>query len=195
MKIAPIDIAHKTFNRKMMGFDPAEVTDFLKSISENMEALVRERNSLKEALREKEMAIIDYKERDELLKSTITNATKMSDRMQMDAEREAKLIINDAHQKADVIVRDSRDSLKRIYSEITELKKIRMQFENNVKAIVDSHMSLLDQGRKIMPNPQINVEFEESLKTNSVSPEVTSATTDEQKIAASVSSAVSQAIR
>ena len=30
MKIAPIDIAHKTFNRKVMGLDPDEVTDFLR---------------------------------------------------------------------------------------------------------------------------------------------------------------------
>ena len=47
MKIAPIDIAHKTFNRKMMGFDPTEVMDYLRNISDEMENLIRERNQLK----------------------------------------------------------------------------------------------------------------------------------------------------
>lgn len=161
MRIAPIDIAHKTFNRKMMGFDPEEVMNFLRILAEDMEALIRERNTLKETLREKELAVAEYRERDELLKSTITTATRMSEKMTADAEREAKLIVHDANQKADVIVREARDSLKRIYSEITDLKKIRMQFESNLKALINSHATMLDQGQKIMPNPMIEAPMSE----------------------------------
>src|SRR4051812_30276918 len=130
MRIAPIDIAHKTFHRKMMGFDTDEVMGFLRQVAEELETLIKERNSLKETLREKEMSISEYRERDDLLKSTITTAARMSERMQGDAEREGKLIIQDATQKADAIVRESRDSLKRIYGEINDLKRVRMQFEN-----------------------------------------------------------------
>jgi len=153
MRIAPIDIAHKTFHRKMMGFDPDEVMDFMRLVAEELENLIKERNSLKENLREKELAIAEYRERDELLKSTITTAARMSEKMQVDAERETKLIIHDANQKADTIVREARDSLKRIYSDITELKKVRLQFENNLKALIQSHLTMLEQGHKIMPNP------------------------------------------
>ncbi len=53
MRIAPIDIAHKTFHRKMMGFDPDEVMDFLRLCAEELEGLIKERNSLRENLREK----------------------------------------------------------------------------------------------------------------------------------------------
>lgn len=156
MRITPIDIAHKSFHRKMMGLDPDEVMEFLRLVSDEMEALIRERNTLKEGLREKELAISEYRERDELLKSTITTATRMSEKMQTDAERESKLILNDAHQKAEVIVRDSRDSLRRIYQEIGDLKRVRMQFENNLKALVQSHLAMLEQGHKIMPSPTID---------------------------------------
>ncbi len=155
MRIAPIDIAHKTFHRKMMGFDPDEVMDFMRQVAGEMEALVKERNTLRETLRDKELAIAEYRERDELLKSTITTATRMSEKMQVDAERESKLIIQDANQKADAIVRESRDSLKRIYNDISELKRVRMQFENNMKALIQSHLTMLEQGQKIMPNPAI----------------------------------------
>lgn len=155
MRIAPIDIAHKTFHRKMMGFDPDEVMDFLRLVAEELESVIKERNSMRETLREKELSIAEYRERDELLKSTITTATRMSEKMQVDAEREAKLIINDANQRAEMIVRESRDSLKRIYGEISDLKKLRMQFENNLKALVQSHLTMLEQGQKIMPNPVI----------------------------------------
>ena len=162
MRIAPIDIAHKTFHRKMMGFDPDEVMDFLRLCAEELEGLVKERNSMREALREKELAIAEYRERDELLKSTITTATRMSEKMQVDADREAKLIINDANQKAEGIVRESRDSLKRIYNEISELKKVRMQFEGNIRALIQSHLAMIEQGQKIMPNPVDHVSSSES---------------------------------
>jgi len=156
MRIAPIDIAHKTFHRKMMGFDPDEVMDFLRLVAEELETLIKERNSLRESLREKELSVAEYRERDELLKSTITTATRMSEKMQIDAEREAKLILHDANQKAETIVRESRDSLKRIYQEIGDLKRVRMQFENNLKALVQSHLTMLDQGQKIMPSPNVD---------------------------------------
>lgn len=156
MRIAPIDIAHKTFHRKMMGFDPDEVMDFLRLVAEELENLIKERNTLRENLRDKELAVAEYRERDELLKSTITTATRMSEKMQVDAEREAKLILHDANQKAETIVRESRDSLKRIYQDINDLKRVRMQFENNMRALVQSHLTMIDQGQKIMPNPTVD---------------------------------------
>jgi cell division initiation protein len=155
MKIAPIDIAHKTFSRKFMGFEPDEVRDFLERISEEMEALARERNQLRENLREKEMVILDYRERDDMLKKTMETATQMTEKLRMDAEREAKLIINDAKQKAELIIKDSRESLKKTYSEISNLKRCRVQFENNLRALAQAHLSMLQQGDKYMPDPMM----------------------------------------
>lgn len=155
MKIAPIDIAHKSFTRKMMGLDQNEVMDFLRQIADEMEALIRDRNNLREQLREKDLAIIEFRERDELLKNTITTATRMSEKMQQDAERETRLILNDAKQQAEMIVRDARDSLKKIFQEISDLKRIRMQYENNIRTIVQSHLQMIDQGQKIMPDPEL----------------------------------------
>lgn len=155
MRIAPIDIAHKTFDRKVMGLDGEEVMEFLRDVADQMEEIIRERNSLKEALREKELAIAEYRERDDTLKSTITTATKMSDQIRQDAEREAKLIVQDAHQKADLIVADARDSLKRLYQEISELKRSRMQFDASLRSLLHAHLAMLDQSHAMMPDPQV----------------------------------------
>lgn len=151
MRITPIDIAHKSFTKKMMGLDAEEVMDFLQQIAAQMEALIQERNALKESLREKDLSLMEYKERDQVLKDTIATATKMSERLRQDAEREAKLITADAQQKAEIITRDSRDSLKKMYQEVTDLKRMRMQFEANLKALAQAHLALLEQGEKYMP--------------------------------------------
>lgn len=155
MKITPVDIAHKSFTKKMMGLDPDEVMDFLQMVSAQMESLIAERNSLREAVREKELSLLEYKERDQVLKNTITTASQMSEKMRVDAEREAKLILADAQQKAEIITRDSRDSLKKVYQEVADLKKIRMQFEANLKALAQAHLSLLDQGERYLPHAQM----------------------------------------
>jgi cell division initiation protein len=157
MKIAPIDIAHKTFARKVMGLDADEVADFLRDVADQMEEIIRERNSLKESLRQKDLQIMEYRERDETLKQTIQTATKMSESIRLDAEREGKLIVNDAQQKAELIMKDSRDSLKRVYQEIADLKRTRMQFEINLRSICQAHLSMIDQGHLNMPDPQINL--------------------------------------
>lgn len=151
MKISPIDITHKTFSKKLMGLDPDEVAQFLQQVSAQMETLIHERNSLKESLREKELNLLEYRDRDKVLKDTIATATQMAERLRQDADREAKLIIADAQQKAEMITRDSRDSLKKMYNEVTELKRIRMQFEANLRALAQAHLTLLEQGEKYMP--------------------------------------------
>lgn len=161
MKLTPIDITHKSFNKKMFGLDENEVNEFLQAAASTMETLIHERNSLKEVLREKELQIQEYKEKDNMLKSTISTASQMADRMRQDGEREAKLIIADAQQKAEIIMRDSRDSLKKMYNEITDLKRVRMQFEANLKAMAQAHLALVDQGEKYMPSiglPNVNLE-------------------------------------
>lgn len=151
MKHYPSEVAHKTFERKMMGYDQDEVSDFLNVIAAQLDALLQERNALRDALKEKELTILEYKDRDQVLKATITSASQMSEKMRTDAERESKLILNDAQQKAELITRDAKDSLKKVFGEIAELKKTRMQFEANLKAMVQAHLSLLDQGQQFMP--------------------------------------------
>lgn len=151
MKHYPSEIAHKTFERKMMGYDPDDVADFLLVVAAQMDALLQERNSLREAIKEKELTILEYKDRDQVLKATLTSASQMTEKMRNDAEREAALIINDAQQKAELITRDAKDSIKKVFSEIADLKRTRMQFEANLKAMVQAHMSLLDQGQQFMP--------------------------------------------
>ena len=169
MKLTPIDVSHKSFQKKMFGLDEVEVLEFLQVVSSQMEELVHERNTLREALREKDLRLSESKERDHVLQSTITTAGNMAEKIRLDAEREAKLIIADAQQKSEIVTRDSRDSLKRIYQEIADLRRTRMQFEANLRALAQAHLSLLEQGEKYMPQAGIpNLNFEG--RTSEISP-------------------------
>jgi cell division initiation protein len=103
MKITPVDISHKVFAKKLYGLDETQVTEYLAQVAQALEEVTRDRNSLRDALREKDLALVDLRERDRGLKETINAAAQMSDKMRIDGEREVKLIIADAQQKADTI--------------------------------------------------------------------------------------------
>ena len=136
MRIAPIDITHKTFSKKMLGIDPQEVYDFLRDVADQMEELVRERQRLKDELAKKDSSLVEYIERDQALRATIQAASKMSDQFRMDAEKESQLIINDARQRAEMLMKDARDSLKKMYYDIADLKKARLQYETTLRSLM-----------------------------------------------------------
>ena len=155
MRIAPIDITHKTFSKKMMGIDAQEVYDFLRDVADQMEELVRERQRLKEEITKKDQSLAEYIERDQALRATIQAASKMSDQFRTDAEKESQLIISDARQRAEMLMKDARDSLKKMYYDIADLKKARIQYETTLRSLMQAHITMLDQGKKIFPEPAL----------------------------------------
>lgn len=155
MRISPVDISNKNFSKKVMGLDAQEVYEFLRDVADQMEELVRERNRLKEECAKKDTEMREYKERDEALRATIQAASRMSEQFRQDAEREADLIINDARQRSEVLIKDARDSLRRMYHEIADLKKSRMHYETSLRAMMESHLTMLDQSRKVFTDPVI----------------------------------------
>ena len=173
MKIIPKDIAHKTFNKKMLGYSVEEVLEFLQMVAHEMEILVRENNNLKEVLRDKEVQVLKQKEHDKTLKNTIETAQKMSQKIREESDREGKLIINDAQQKADFIIRDAKESLRRIYHEISELKRTKVQIEANLRALLQAHLQLLNEQISALPEASMSIlQQQEMIPQNFVSQEV-----------------------
>lgn len=153
--MSPVDVTNKSFSKKMMGLDPQQVYEFLRDVADNLEELTRERNRFKEEVQKKEQEMKEYKERDEALRATIQAASKMSEQFRTDAERESELIVNDARQRAEMLIKDARDSLKRMYHEIADLKKTRIQYETSLRSLMEAHLTMLDQGRKVFMDPVV----------------------------------------
>lgn len=150
MKITPVDVAHKTFNRSIYGLDQKEVFTYLQSISDQLESLFKERNELREKLPEKEIQIAEFKDRDQLLKTTLTTAAQMSEKVKEDAEKKAELIIQEAQIKAESIQKSAHETLSKAYSDISDLKALRLQFESNMKALAHAHLAVIEEGKKYM---------------------------------------------
>ena len=157
MKLNPLEIAHKTFERKMFGFDEEQVSATLKEVAMVMDALLADNNTLRDTLREREMDYANLKIQFESSQNAVAAANKMAEQIRQDAERQAKIIKSSAEQQAAEIVRDAHESLQKIYQQIADLKRTRLQFELNLKALAQAHMSLLDQSDGISPLNEVEL--------------------------------------
>lgn len=140
----------------MRGYDTVEVDVFLKKLTKGLDGAFEDYQESKKLLKKAQVELQEYKEREDLLKRTLSTATAMSDKMTKDSDREAKLIVSDAHHKAEMITRDAKDSLRKIYQDISELRRVRLQFENNLKAILTSHINMLEQGQRTIADPIVD---------------------------------------
>ncbi len=166
MKVTPVDIHHKTFSTQVLGHNKAEVHQFLQDVSRELEAAMLERNQLKETIRERDLSIMEYKERDKILNETIATASKMADRLQEEAKKEASHLIKQAELNAQVMVEDTKEQLKNMYREIMELKKLRTQFDANMRALANAHLEILE--KFMLSNDGIRVQATSSAQTQSV---------------------------
>ena len=142
------------------GFHPKEVTAFLEKVAAEFDEILQENQGLKARLKDKEKQLMGYKEREDLLREAITTAQQTAKKMQEQAEVRAKETVEDAHKKANLITQDARDSLKTVYQDLSNLRRVHIQLKNTMKAVLQSHQDLLEQDpvHTLLPGMGVNEE-------------------------------------
>ena len=144
MRITPLDIQQKQFASKFRGFDEEEVDSFLELIREEMEELLRENANLREEAKRFEKQLKEYKNMEGTLRDTLIGTQQMVEEYRNNATKEAELIKKEAELMADEITRNAQVKVVKIHEDITDLKGIRRHFKEEVKRLIESHMSMLE---------------------------------------------------
>jgi cell division initiation protein len=157
MNITPLDITQKQFKKVFRGLDPEEVEAFLGLVAVEVESLVKEALALREDNQRKAEEIAEFKSRERALQETLVAAQKASEEIREASRKEAEITISDAELQAEKIVQAAHGRFLRIVDDINELKRQRVQFETNVRTLVESHVKLLDAFRE--PSREEAVQF------------------------------------
>ncbi len=157
MNITPLDITQKQFRKVFRGLDPEEVEAFLGLVAVEFESLVKDLTALKEDNQRKAEEIVEYRSREKALQETLVTAQKASEEIRDAARKEAEITISDAELQAEKIVQGAHARFLRIVDDINELKRQRLQFETNVRTLVESHLKLLEAFQT--PQREETVEF------------------------------------
>ena len=148
MNITPLDITQKQFRKVFRGLDPEEVEAFLGLVAVELEDLLKHFTALREDNQRKAEEIVQYRSRERALQETLVTAQKASEEIRDAARKEAEITISDAELQAEKIVQAAHARFLRIVDDINELKRQRIQFETNVRTLVESHVKLLDAFRE-----------------------------------------------
>ena len=79
MKISPLEIRQQEFTKKMRGFDPDEVQNFLESLADEVQKINEENESLKSEVEALTEQINEYKKIEKNLQDTLLKAFRFFD--------------------------------------------------------------------------------------------------------------------
>jgi cell division initiation protein len=144
MKITPLDIQQKRFARAVRGYDRDEVEAFLGLVASAFEDLVKELHALREDVQRKDEEIASHRDLERALQETLVTAQRASDEIRESARKEGEIAIAEAELQAEKIVQGAHQRFLKIVDDIQELKRLRIQFEAQVRALVDGHGKLLE---------------------------------------------------
>ncbi|HDR46679.1 MAG TPA: DivIVA domain-containing protein [Geoalkalibacter subterraneus] len=144
MAITPIDIQQHQFKSQLLGYDKAAVDRFLELVADDLERLHLQQQQTREELVRTQEELAQMRERESTLKQTLITAQKVTDELRDNARKEAEVIIADAQVRAEQIVRESENRRIGLINEVQELKRQKVSFESGLRALVESHLRLLD---------------------------------------------------
>ena len=157
MELSKDNIVSKHFSKKLLrGLDEFEVRDFLHVLAEEIRHLSQKNALQKKQIQEQESLIKDYRDREHILKESITSAEKWAERIRKDAEQNSSLVLEKAHNKSDTLIQEARHSLQSVYNDITDLKRLQLQFKTGLKAALQVQMDLLEQDPIFSPSSSLS---------------------------------------
>ncbi len=108
MKVTPIEIRQKDFNKVFRGYDKEEVDAFLKSLSQEWEKLLDENREVRKRLELAEREVVRLREVESSLFKTIKNAEDTGASLIEHAQRQSDLHMREAQMNAEAIMSEAR---------------------------------------------------------------------------------------
>lgn len=144
MRMTPLDVQTHKFAHRLRGVDPEEVAAFLRIVSEDYEALIRETDSQKNLIRRLEIRLEELTAQEDLLKETLISAKAMTDDLRYTAEREAELRLAEVEMRAEKILDASHRRAASLAQDIREMRALRSRLAESFRSSAETHLSLLE---------------------------------------------------
>jgi cell division initiation protein len=147
-ELSALDILGKQFNKKLRGYAPIEVHEFLSQIASAVEGLTRERGELKQRVHRLEQDLADYRERESALQDALVAAQRTAATTVESARAEGQKIIEDGHTLAERLVDEANQRAQNIESVVAELRTRRREARSELQRLVEILEGLIQDDQK-----------------------------------------------
>jgi cell division initiation protein len=153
MKITPLDIRQKTFEKNFRGYDKDEVATFLSYLSQEWEKLTEEKNALKIKYEHAEKEASKLREVEQSLFKTLKTAEDTGASIIEQANKTAELILKEAQMNADALNAESKGNARNLIDQAeSHAKNIMEDLKVDVNLLVENYEKLLDQRDYLIKN-------------------------------------------
>ena len=142
--ITPVDIQNKDFTKKIRGYDPDEVDDFLDAVIKDYSALMKENQSLKSKIGMLTKTVENYKSIEDSMTRSVEMAKQTAKDMKDNASAEAQMIINNAKLDASRLAKQIDDEHIKRHQEMLRVKSETDMFKTRVKNMCEGLVKMLD---------------------------------------------------
>jgi cell division initiation protein len=137
MKISPLEIRQKTFDKNFRGYDKEEVDAFLLSLSQEWERVMDDARELKIRLQTAEKEVQKLREVESTLYKTLKTAEDTGANVVEQANKSAELLIKESQMNAESMMNDARTKSKNMVEEADEkAKNTLFHAQNKLNEIV-----------------------------------------------------------
>lgn len=145
MTITPNEISNREFKKVFRGYDIDEVEEFVEQVIEDYEKLYKENITQKEKIAALNEKLEQYSNIETTLQSTLLLAQGAADQAKESAKKEAELIIKNAQETANEIIRKAEQNVLQINKEYEILKQEYNMFKSRFKALLEAQIDTLDK--------------------------------------------------
>ena len=141
--LTPLEVRKKKgdFKRAMRGYEPGLVDDFLDLVADRLEELVRDNLAHADKLRQLELQVKDYRERERALTDALVSAQELREEMRAQSTREADLARRAAEQDAERIRATAVQQRTREEQNLRQLRARQAQFLQTYRNFLERELN------------------------------------------------------
>ncbi len=143
MRLSPLDIRNQRFSRSFRGCNPDAVTSFQNLLANEMEELIRQNADYAARIKRLEERLENYARIERSINETLILAQKTADEVRQNAQKEAGVIVREAHLRAEQEEAGLRDDIRKIQAEQAAMESQRDMFFARFKGLLTTQLSLL----------------------------------------------------
>ena len=144
-KITIVDIQHKQFKKKLNGYDPADVDQYLDEVIETLEDEAQQRAALEAEIADLRERISHFKAMEESLHNTLLLAQRTADEVKASAHKEADLIRAEARMSVEKEIASLLDRANDARRDQQRSLEAVDQARNEMRSFLLTHLALLDR--------------------------------------------------
>jgi cell division initiation protein len=143
MKITPLEIRQRTFEKNFRGYDKDEVNAFLLTLSQEWERMLDEVRDLKLRLETAEKEVARMREVETSLFKTLKTAEDTGSSLIEQSKQQATLLVREAQLQAEALLHEAREEARKI-TDAAELRSRQLlaEMEVRLKSLAENYRKL-----------------------------------------------------